>query len=246
MKAAPDAQLRLLDVQALDTRLGQLAHRRAALPELAELADLDKRLAALRTELVRAETEDGDLARDQTKVENEVDVVRSRAVRDRQRLDAGQVSSPRELQNLQHEIESLGKRQADLEDQVLEVMERRDALQARLAAVRDERDRLLAAQAEAMRRRDEAFVAIDEEEREVGVRRGELAGGLPGDLVDLYEKIRASSGVGAAVLHRGQCQGCHLSLSGSDLAAVRAAAADDVVRCEECRRILVRTAESGL
>ena len=63
----------------------------------------------------------------------------------------------------------------------------------------------------------------------------------------MYEKLRASSGgVGAAALHRGRCEGCHLQLNTTDLNRLRDAPDDDVVRCEECRRILIRTDESGL
>jgi predicted nucleic acid-binding Zn-ribbon protein len=247
VKAAPDEQLRLLDLQALDTRLDQLAHRRAGLPEIAELARLAEQLGRLRDDVVRDETADGDLAREQGRAENEVDLVRTRSVRDQQRLDSGQVSSPRELENLQHEIGSLAKRQDELEERVLDVMERREAVQARLTERRAERDRVLAQQGDAEQRRAAALAEIDREAGEVSGRRSALAAGLPADLVTLYEKVRGSSGgVGAAALHRGRCEGCHLSLPGSDIVRIRAAAEDEVLRCEECRRILVRTAESGL
>jgi predicted nucleic acid-binding Zn-ribbon protein len=247
VKAAPDAQERLLELQGLDTRLDQLAHRQATLPEHEELQRLAARLVALHDDAVREETADSDLSREQTKVEAEVDLVRSRAERDQQRLDAGQVSSPRELENLQHEIASLGKRREALEDQVLEVMERREAIQERVTALRAEAEQVTAAQHDAEARRDAALKDISWEGDDARKRRDALAAELPGDLLALYEKVRAASGgLGAAALHRGQCQGCRLALSGSDLAAVRAAAPDEVVRCEECRRILVRTAESGL
>ena len=69
---------------------------------------------------------------------------------------------------------------------------------------------------------------------------------VPADLLKLYEQIRNTRGVGAAMLRAGRCEGCHLTLNTVDLNQIRAAAADEVVRCEECRRILVRTPESGL
>ena len=122
MKADPFVQLRLLDLQALDTSLDQLAHRRRTLPELAEIARLDGLVAAMRDDVVRAETEVADLGRDERRIEADVDVVRSRMARDQQRLDSGQVGSPRELENLQHELGSLARRQGDREEQELEVM----------------------------------------------------------------------------------------------------------------------------
>jgi predicted nucleic acid-binding Zn-ribbon protein len=70
---------------------------------------------------------------------------------------------------------------------------------------------------------------------------------LSGELVALYEKVRAgSNGIGAAALYRGRCEGCHLQLNTTDLKRIHDAPPDDVLRCEECRRILVRTADSGL
>jgi predicted nucleic acid-binding Zn-ribbon protein len=247
VKADPFVQLRLLDLQALDTTLDQLAHRRATLPEIAELASLNGRLAGLRDDIVRVSTEDSDLGREQTKIETDVELVQTRARRDQQRLDSGSVSSPKELENLQHEITSLGRRQGDLEDQVLEVMERREEVQSRLSGLTRQRDELAEQQDQALERQTVAFAGIDADSAKAAGERATLAAGMPEDLLALYEKVRAGSGgTGAAALFRGACQGCHLSLSGQDLVNMRAAASDEVWRCEECRRILIRTGESGL
>jgi predicted nucleic acid-binding Zn-ribbon protein len=247
VNASPETQLRLLDLQAADADLDRLAHRRRTVPEIADLERLSARLDDVGDDVVRAETEDSDLARDQKKIENEVDLVRTRADRDQQRLDSGAVSSARELEQLQSEIRSLARRQDDLEEQVLELMERREGVQARLAEFLAERERLVADRAAAEQRRDATFAEID---TAAGTRRGDrerIAAELPADLLGLYEKVRADKGgVGAAPLLRGRCEGCHLALPGSDLAALRAAPPDAVLRCEECRRILVRTPESGL
>lgn len=247
MKAAPEAQLRLLDLQELDTTLDRLAHRRRTLPELAEIAQLDARLAELRDEIVAAETEIGDLTREQRKAESDVDQVRARADRDQKRLDSGQVSSPRELENLQSEIASLQRRQSDLEDVVLEIMERREEAERRRDRLIAERDELTARRDALVERRDAAFREIDDETTNAGARRTALAKDLPADLLALYEKLREQyGGIGAAALRRGRCEGCKLALSTVELGNIRAAAPDEVLRCEECRRILVRTPESGL
>ena len=247
MKAAPDDQLRLLDLQALDSALDRLAHRRRTLPEIEQADQLAARIMQLADDAVLVETEDSDLGREQSKLEADIDLVRSRQLKDQQRLDAGQVSSPRELENLQSEIESLKKRQSDLEDEELEIMEKREVVQTRLQELRDEREQLLTTLTETEQRRDDTFAEIDAESEKTGQQRSELAAVVPDDLLALYEKVRAaSSGVGAAALHRGRCEGCHLQLNTTDLNNLRDAPEDEVVRCEECRRILVRTAESGL
>jgi hypothetical protein len=247
MKAAPESQLALLNLQALDTTLDRLAARHRNLPELDEIAGLTAGLERAGSNIVVARTEAEDLGREQHRLEREVDLVRTRADRDRARLDAGQVSSPRELENLQSEIESLGRRQTVLEDELLEVMERREQADDRESTLRQGQAQAETRRSDAERRRDEAYAEIDAEAVRVRSERDELAGGLPRDLVALYDRLRAAtSGVGAAALLRRRCQGCHLELSGADLMAVREAAADEVLRCEECGRILVRTDDSGL
>lgn len=245
--AAPPTQLRLLDLQALDAALDRLTHRRATLPELAELQRLNGRLSSLHDGIVAAETEDSDQEREQTKLEADVEQVRIRSDRDRSRLDSGSVGSPRELENLQSELVSLGRRQGDLEEQVLEVMQRREELESRLAELRAERAMLTTERDAVTERRDTAYAEIDAAIARDTEERAVVADELPAELVTLYEKMRADrAGVGAAALQRGRCEGCHLSLSGVDLAGIRAAPPDAVLRCEECRRILVRTPESGL
>jgi predicted nucleic acid-binding Zn-ribbon protein len=240
-------QARLLDLQALDAALDRLAHRRKTLPELVIIAELDGRVRELRDEQIDAETLDGDLAKEQLKAEADVDQVRIRAERDQQRLDAGSVSSPRELENLQSEISSLGKRRSDLEDVVLEVMERRDAAQGRIGLSTSQLDEAVATLEEATAKRDAQFAEIDAEISATTSARAAVAPDISDELLALYEKIRGqSAGVGAAALHRGRCEGCHLTLGPADLGRLRNASPDSVERCDECRRILVRTPESGL
>lgn len=247
MKASPQAQLRLLELADVDAELGRLDHRRRTMPEIQEHARLAERDAQLRDEIAALDAEESDLAREQAKAEADVDQVRARVERDRGRLDSGQVSSPRELENLQSEIASLLRRQSDLEEVVLEVMQRREDTQRR----RDERERERTALApqltEVAARREAALADVTEQAGKASDRRAAIAADVPPDLLDLYDRLRAQhGGIGAAMLRRGRCEGCHLSLNTGDLNRIRAAAPDEVVRCEECRRILVRTAESGL
>jgi predicted nucleic acid-binding Zn-ribbon protein len=245
VKADPEAQRRLLELQAIDTSLAQLGHRRRNLPELAELDRLARELSALDGERVRAQVSVDDLDRDIARLERDIEQVRARADKDRARLDAG--SSPaREQEALQHELATLARRQSELEDAELELMEQRETAQAeldrvvaRLAEVRGVRD-------ETEQRRDAALTEIDADHSTRTAARTPLVASLDTDLVKLYEKVREATGMGAALLRGGRCEGCRLELSGSERARVRAAAADEVVRCDECGRILVRTAESGL
>ena len=123
-------------------------------------------------------------------------------------------------------------------------MELREGVEQRLNALRAEAAELTEAKAAAESGRDLAYTELDAEAGERQRERDALAAELAGPLLDLYEKLRASSGgQGAAALHRGRCEGCHLTLSPIDLDRIKKAPADEVLRCEECRRILVRRAE---
>jgi predicted nucleic acid-binding Zn-ribbon protein len=246
MKAAPEAQKRLLDLAELDSKLDRLAHRRRTLPELAEIDEQSKRYARLVTQAIEAETEASDLARDQIKAEGDVDTVRTRADRDQKRLDSGAVASPRDLAGLQSEIASLQRRQSDLEEVVLEIMERREAADAQVRDFGAQRDELAAVLSASEARRDAAFAEIDKEAAELRAGRATAAGDIPADLLKLYEKLREQYGVGAAMLRGGRCQGCKVALSIAEMNRIKAAPHDEVLRCEECRRILVRTPESGI
>jgi predicted nucleic acid-binding Zn-ribbon protein len=247
LKAAASDQQRLLDVQALDTRIDQLAHRRSTLPEHAALAELETRISTLRDQIVGAETEASDLGRELSKAEGDVDQVRVRAERDQKRMDAGQVSSPKELEGLQHEIATLAKRQGDLEDVVLEIMERLESAQSRGSELSAQLDDAYASQTALTAARDTATGEIDAEVGRLGAQRATQVGSIDEALVTLYEKIRAQSGgVGAAELRQRRCGGCRLELNNVEIGELRDSDPDEVMRCEECRRILVRTAESGL
>ncbi|MEV6525751.1 C4-type zinc ribbon domain-containing protein [Longispora sp. NPDC051575] len=246
MKVDPFVQLRVLDLQAVDTALNQLAHRRKNLPEHAELVKLDNDLRLIVDERANAQAEVDDLDRDIKRYEGDIDQVRQRAQRNQARLDSGQ-GTGKELEALQHELVSLGRRQGELEDSELELMEKRESAASVVAGIAGRVEALTAAKNAAEASRDKALAEIAAEEDRRRESRGPIVLNLPADFLALYEKIRDSSGgIGAAMLRQRRCEGCRLELSGGALAEVRATKPDEVVRCEECRRILVRTGESGL
>jgi hypothetical protein len=245
--ASAEQQKALLDLQGFDTKLLQLAHKRAGLPEISAAQDLEVELGSIKMRLVAAQTEASDLKLNLLKAESDVEQVVSRSRRDQERLDSGAVSAPKELESLQHEIGTLAKRQAELEDIELEIMQ---AFENAQQAVTD----LLASEIETTEKltsvaqsRDDLFAAIDFEINSLTDQRTYIASGLPTDLIALYDKIRADQGgVGAALIHRGACQGCHITIDAQEIDQIRKMSADAIARCDQCRRILVRTAESGL
>lgn len=246
LKADPSRQWRLLDLQAIDTRLDQIEHARRSLPEHARLTELETKAEGLDSLLVRARTELGDIQREVAKAEADVQLVRDRAARDQARLDAG-TGSAKDLQAIQHELASLVRRQSELEDVELEVMERAEDSESAVSQLEAERTTLTEQLIAATEARDAALADLDAEAVKVAAPRADIVAGVGDDLVALYDKIRAQSGgLGAAPLRQRRCGGCQLELNNVDMNRIKAAPADELLRCEECRRILVRTAESGL
>jgi predicted nucleic acid-binding Zn-ribbon protein len=246
LKADTSRQWRLLDLQGLDTRLDQIAHRKATLPELAQLRVLDAELSVLNDDLVRARTALQDVQREITKADTDVQLVRERTTRNQARMDAGQ-GTAKDMQALQHEVDSLARRQSALEDVELEVMERAEGLAAEVSRL-EAASIGMTARADGLKAvRDKAVSELDAEVEQIVRSRADVVAGVGDELVALYEKIRASSGgIGAAALRHRRCEGCNLELNQVDINRFTAAAPDEVLRCEECRRILIRTAESGI
>jgi predicted nucleic acid-binding Zn-ribbon protein len=246
VKADHFDQQRLLALADEDVALTQLAHRRRTLPEAAAVEAAQEAERALAAALVRAETEARDLGREVARMESDVEVVRQRATRDQQRLEAGGLPA-REVTALQHELDSLARRQGDLEDQELELMERQEAADAALRSAQEGVQNAEADRARAEQLRDDALADLADATTRHETARAEAAAGIPAPLLSLYDRIRQQTGTtGAALLKARQCQGCRIELFGKELAAVRGADPNEVVRCENCGRILVRTGESGL
>ena len=246
MKADHFEQQKLLDLAAEDVALTQLAHRQRTLPEAAAVEAAQEAERTLSGDVVRAETEVRDLGREVKRLESDVETVRQREVKDQRQMDSGSVS-PKELTNLQHELESLKRRQSDLEDQELELMERLEVAEKALAAAQQGLDKARADRERAEQLRDDALADIADGTTKHTAARAEVAAGISAPLLTLYDRIRAQTGsTGAAMLRARACQGCRLELYGNELSAVRNADPHEVVRCENCGRILVRTAESGL
>jgi predicted nucleic acid-binding Zn-ribbon protein len=247
MKAAPAAQQRLLELQALDAQVDHLTHQRTNPSELAAIKELVGKRVDVDGRLRDQRIVVDDLVAAQNRADADVEQVKARRKRDQDRMDAGLITSPKDLERMQGELVSLERRISTLEDEELEVMgqleEAQSALDELTAALEDLDARL----GTLTTARDEKVESLDAQIAEVGAGREAIVADLPADLIALYEKIRANKGgVAVGELRARQCSGCQLSLDASELGEIRAAAEDEVIRHEECQRILVRTPESGL
>lgn len=188
-----------------------------------------------------------DLTREQRKADADVEQVKTRRTRDQDRMDKGLITSPKDLERMQQELVSLSRRIAELEDTELEVMEQLESAQAEHTRLSGRLAELDARIAELVASRDATAGDATKQVDALIAERKVTATGVPADLLALYEKVRTQKGgVGAAVLRARRCSGCSLELTASDLGSIAKTPLDEVVRCEECDRILVRTAESGI
>jgi predicted nucleic acid-binding Zn-ribbon protein len=234
-------------VQELDSKLDALQHQLSSIPEAIQLAELGTRRIDLDGQVRDLRVEVDDLTAEQKRADADVEQVKARRVRDQGMIDAGSITDPKALQRMLGELESLQRRISDLEDVEIEVLERLETAQSDLGTRSRELEELDDQVSALETTRADKAGAIEKSLEEVAAERAVLALELPDDLLALYTKLRdQKGGVGAAALRRRECGGCRLTLNPSDLAAIAAAPTDEVVRCEECSRILVRTGESGL
>jgi predicted nucleic acid-binding Zn-ribbon protein len=239
MKAEVAQQLSLLELSKLDAELSRIAHRASHLPQREDYARMQSEHTAASDRLAAVRIAVEDLDAQASRLESEIDAVRQREDRDRALLKSG-AADAKQLSDLQHELETLVRRQTSLEDSLLEVMERREELQTQLAVEQRAIEALQADLVSVQRDLDAALAEIDEARQQHSSRRDALTAGLDPALSALYERQRAGGGPGAGPLQGQRCGVCRIEIGRGELARISAAAEDELVRCPECGAILLR------
>ena len=245
MKVDPFVQARLLDVAAADIELQRYAHRRNNLPEDAEVDRLTAETRACKDAAIAVEITLEDLDRDVRKLDADVDAVRKRIERDEKLLADGALPAKQQTE-IEHELQTLHRRQGLLEDDELELMETRENVTSDHTARVEVLVRLEAELEEAKVLRESAVTSLEAAIAAKAAERAVLFANIPDDLAAAYERQRSTYGIGAALLRARQCGACRIEIDRGDLARIAAAPSDEVVNCPECATILVRTDESGV
>jgi predicted nucleic acid-binding Zn-ribbon protein len=240
MKSTRVAQEQLLALQQIDSDLMQIEHKLKSLPLAKELDLATQALVNSKNLLVAAETERSDIKHELSRSEVDVEQVVSRIEKDEKRLSSG-AGTPKELEQIQHELASLAKRRSELEEVELEIMERLEGLDSRIKALTDEISKS-ESETESIKLKLAAEVENLNVAKEMDAQeRITLAAQINPELLQLYEKIRSNSdGIGAARLQGDKCEGCHLTMNAAEITRIKSLPDDELVRCEECRRILIR------
>jgi predicted nucleic acid-binding Zn-ribbon protein len=240
MKASHSDQQAILEVQRLDDQLASLAQREANLPETIALNSLVIKRNNIRDLRIAAETERTDVKRELSRAEGDVEQIMTRIQRDETRLNAG-TGTPKELEQTQHELVTLGLRRAELEEVELAIMVQVEGISNRINELAGEEEKLGTEIADLEIKRENALTIIINERSEVTAKRAAIAAPIAQELKDLYAKLATdNNGNGAAPLVGNECKGCHLTINTTEVQRISTLPAEEVVRCEQCRCILVR------
>ena len=240
MQASTEQQSLILELQLLDNEIMQSNTKLKSLPEIEQLLHIEKRVTAANDELAVVKSEADQIALELRRGEVDVETVTDRITKDEARLSSGN-ATPKELEQLQHEVESLKKRQEALEEIELEIMIRNDAVIARSNTLTTDLASLQTLKDEISGRLQSATDEINKVIADKNTARNLVAGKIEKALIDLYEKIRGNAGgVGAAALVGNKCNGCNLAINAVEMERIKSLSKDELLRCEECRRILVR------
>jgi predicted nucleic acid-binding Zn-ribbon protein len=240
VKATPEDQNLLIELQLIDSQITQARAKLNGLPEIEQITAIRARMENTAVELNVVETELADVAIELRRSELDVEQVDDRIKKDENRLNSG-TGTPKELEQFQHELVTLAKRKSDLEDSELEILMKHDGVKFRVDELLNDQVGLKQLELELNVRLENAKTDIDKTLLELAVSRSALLPKIDTTLVGLYEKIRQSAyGVGAALLIGNKCDGCHLAINAIELERIKGLEMDEIIRCEECRRILVR------
>ena len=240
MQASTEQQGLILELQLLDNEIMQANTKLKSLPEIEQLLHIEKRVTAANDELSVVKSESDQIALELRRGEVDVETVTDRIKKDEARLSSGN-ATPKELEQLQHEVETLKKRQESLEEIELEIMIRNDAVITRSNTLSTDLASLQTLKDEISGRLQSATNEINKVIADKNTARSAVAGKIEKALLDLYEKIRGNGGgVGAAALVGNKCNGCNLAINAVEMERIKSLAEDELLRCEECRRILVR------
>jgi predicted nucleic acid-binding Zn-ribbon protein len=240
VKATPEDQNLLIELQLIDSQITQARAKLNGLPEIEQITAIRARMENTAVELNVVETELADVAIELRRSELDVEQVDDRIKKDENRLNSG-TGTPKELEQFQHELVTLAKRKSDLEDSELEILMKHDGVKFRVDELLNDQVGLKQLELELNVRLENAKTDIDKTFLDLAVSRSVLLPKIDTTLVGLYEKIRQSAyGVGAALLIGNKCDGCHLAINAIELERIKGLEMDEIIRCEECRRILVR------
>ena len=232
--------LTLLDISEMDKRLTQLRFRKENLSEAHVLQEITVRARDLQIQGVELQAELVELQDHVTKAEIDVEQVASRMKKDQDLLDSGSITDSKQLLELQHELGNLQKRLTELEDVELEALSNVEEAKSKIQTIENETKIVEEELLQAKMALEKAIAEVDLEIQTLEDESNRALSTLNSSLQDLYLKIRRDKGIGAAKLNGSKCESCHLELRGSEFSEIKNFPLNELVRCPECKTILIR------
>ena len=228
----------LLPVQSTDSRIAQLEHRKAQLPEHTTAATAKKALDAANVEMKRLEKRRGEIAVEIERLEKRGKELDAKKAKYEHQLKS--VVVMREVEALQHEIATINAEHSSLDDAELALLDESESLDTSLADARGTLPQRESDATAAAARLASALGAVEADLAAARDERTRLAGSCDTESLALYEQIRkrmASAAV--AELAKGSCTGCHTAISPKEQAEIKKVADTSEARCPYCGCLLV-------
>ncbi len=228
----------LLTLADEDTELEQLHHKHATFPERAELCSILEQLTELEHQRAEIAPKRAAVLANEHRLDDEANSLEARAKDIETRMYSGEITSPKELQAMQADVEQLHRLRSGLDDEELEIITQREILDSQLQELADQ-----ATQLEADRAQVSSALAKGEETINADISRGQtardkIAADIDGALLAEYEKCRLNAPRGAARLVGVTCDGCRLTIPTIEAEQIRHQPPDVIAHCDNCGCIL--------
>jgi len=195
----------------------------------------NREIVEAQTKLTSEQRRLDELKHQQHSAEWEIDDLVSKVTAAEEQLYSGRIKNPKELTNLQHEVDILKAKRDQMENRALEIMDQVESTEASVAAKSSELNRL---ETEWHRRQQQLSTDIEtlkSKLSDLGHKRQLISAEVDPQAVVVYDKLRQQKGQAVAKVEQGICRGCRISLPFSGLQQVRSG---NLVQCGSCGRIL--------
>lgn len=225
---------KLFELQLVDTELQQIERKRG---ELRDPATVESAVEQLRERASEVQAQFEKLSAELKDCELHLQGVEEKLKRDKARLTSGKITNPKELENLQREVEALGRQRSSLDEKALTLMEEVEAQRERAKAASAELSQREAELETVRKNHTEALKWLGDQERELREARGRAGAVVPPALLRRYETLLPRTNhLVVARLDGNLCTGCRIAVNA--FLVRRARETDDIVTCENCGRIL--------
>ena len=213
----------------------ELESNEQALRQMVSQLGESQAVVRTQTKLSTEQQQLDDLAHQQHSAEWEIDDLVNKLTTVEEQLYSGRIRNPKELTNLQHEVEMLKTKRDQLEDKALEIMDQVELASASAAATSSEFKKLEAEWQSQQQQLSADIEALKSKLSDLKRKRQLLSAEIDPQAIEVYDKLRKQKGQAVAKVEQGICRGCRISLPFSELQQVRSG---NLVHCSSCGRIL--------